>query len=165
MNYPIDTEALAEFAATAEPTRERKCADLARAMGWKWFTDDNPEHDGTRWLSTSSLMAKTIRQYPTVHETEENLPIDWKCLDIPNPFESAADSRALVEWLAADDRLWALFDDALIDSLLEHCEADVEKISRQNDWLTISQQWLRLKMTAPLPAIAEAAWKAIQDNK
>lgn len=133
----------------SEPTREQKRADLARKMGWKWFTDDNPEHDGTMWLSTASLMAKTIQQYPTVHETEEILPIDWKCLDIPNPYESAADKDKLVAWLAKQERhVQQRFIFAVRDET-----TDVDLCYE-----------LRI-MTAPREIIADAAWMAIQEKK
>lgn len=63
------------------------CAELALRTGsYFWFADSSPESDGDRWLSTRGLMARSIKQYPTLHETCLELPIDWKISDIPNYF-------------------------------------------------------------------------------
>ena len=79
----------------------------------------------------------------------------------PDPFTDAADNRALVAWLAADDARWARFDDALLDCLIEDAEP-IKAISRQNEWLTTHQQWGRLKLTAPLETITLAAARALK---
>lgn len=68
----------------SEPTRQQKCADLARVMGWKLA------HNGYG-LSPD---------YPAVPQPRA----------LPNPYESAADKDALVAWLAADDARWAQFE-------------------------------------------------------
>jgi len=68
--------------------------------------------------------------------------------NIRDPFASAADSRALVEWLATQSvEIQCRFDKALSE-LLESAPDDLRPLSL----------WY---LTAPLPVIAEAAWKAI----
>jgi len=59
----------------SEPTRQQKCADLARVMGWKLA------HNGYG-LSPD---------YPAVPQPRA----------LPNPYESAEDKDALLAWLAA----------------------------------------------------------------
>lgn len=70
----------------SEPTPEQKCADLARAMGWKLA------HNGYG-LSPD---------YPAVPQPRA----------LPNPYESAADKDALVAWLRSEASS-QVFDDEI----------------------------------------------------
>lgn len=120
------------FTAT-ETTREQMRDDLARAMGWT--------RDNGLWGHPLS---------------------EWKYAFPPDPFESAADSRALVAWLALPEnwRIWNQFFDKL-----KHL-VDIE-----STWIdgytgpVYSSSDVKAIMTAPLPVIAEAAWGAIQPTK
>lgn len=69
--------------------------------------------------------------------------------DPPDPFANADDSREMVKWLAQDDARWVKFYYALEDSL----KVIVGDLTFERG---------RKVMTAPLPVIAEAAWRAIQ---
>ena len=81
MDYPIDVQAIAELVAIAEPTREQKCADLARAM----FP--------TAVIKPSSIgNGVDIRVYDKPNETRS-----WYDF---NPYKSDEDLRALVKWMA-----------------------------------------------------------------
>lgn len=74
---------------------------------------------------------------------------EWKYAFPPDPFKSAADSRTLVAWLTAD--------------AAQNC-------FRRRRFIEILTGEIRSfyfgdildAMTAPLPVIAEAAWRAIQ---
>lgn len=103
MNYPIDTIALAELAATAEPTRTQKCADLARAMGWRNPADFYPN---SQWQDNYGF-PPTVGMFPKTYQVKP----------MPNPYESAEDSRALVEWLAQDNARWRRFYDVFAEAL------------------------------------------------
>lgn len=122
------------FAAT-ETTREQMREELARAMGWTLC------HHGYG-ISPDAEVVPQPRQ-------------------LPNPFTSAADSRALVAWLALPEnwRIWNQFFDKL-----KHL-VDIE-----STWIdgytgpVYSSSDVKAIMTAPLPVIAEAAWQAIQEK-
>jgi len=142
-----------------DATRLRIRRELAERMGTHfWFTDSHPEHSGTRWLTTREKMATACRQYPTIHETGEELPIDWKLSDVPDPFTNHADCAALVEWLAADDQRWFIF---------------IRKLIKLIDWPTQSPEAMtdatfdkiasevRYLMTSPLPVRVLAACAAL----
>lgn len=70
-----------------------------------------------------------------------------------NPFASAEDSRALVVWLAEDDTRWGNF----------YAWFAVEALGVHHNNSPIDSA--RDMITAPLPVIAEAAWRAIQPAK
>ena len=72
--------------------RRQVCTELARRMGWTL------EADGY-WQSWRSLDGSTRRNVrPSYGESP-----------IGDPFTDAADNRALIEWLAADDARWTVF--------------------------------------------------------
>lgn len=110
------------FAAT-ETTREQMREELARAMGWTLC------HHGYG-ISPDAEVVPQPRQ-------------------LPNPFTSAADSRALVAWLAADNERWSEFRQELVSI-----------------WVSVNgDDLLRFTLTAPLPVIADAAWQVIQEKQ
>lgn len=116
----------------SEPTRQEKCADLARAMGWR-----QGESSGV-WFSPANAPEICVYDEP------------------PNPYESAEDKDKLVAWLAADDARWKEFDDRLLMAL--SLQPLVGFDSTNVGFLRMVR---RMAMTAPLPVIADAAWLAI----
>ncbi len=109
----------------SEPTRSEKCAALAMAMGW---TSEIPNGFSLpEWVSHFG----ESRQFA------------------PNPYESAADSRALVAWLATcGSRVQLSF---------------VYVITGRRDGYHYGN--IIEALTAPLPVIADAAYAAIQGEK
>lgn len=127
----------------SEPTRQQKCADLARAMGipeseWphKCFAEKHQmDNDGgNAWCYMCEMMADNSERVP------------------PNPYESADDKDALLAWLAADQRRWERFAFKLFEYLgIWDGSFKLTDIAKAT-------------MTAPLPVIADAAWLALKDN-
>lgn len=124
-------------------------AELARAMEWTNITGD------------AGFPPETTKELAYCSEAFKKAICGQMKRQIPDPFTNAADNRALVAWMAADDARWELFDDALLDVILDTNQEQVNLISRQNEWLNTAQQWTRLKITAPLDTITLAAAKAL----
>lgn len=127
-------------------------AELARAMGYSVIKDGSYFY--------------LLDRHGSREENADGYAIGSTCeaeawMNAPNPFTNAADNRALVAWLAADDARWGKFDDALLDAILDANQEQVNLISKQNEWLNTAQQWTRLKITAPLDTITLAAAKAL----
>lgn len=143
MDYLIDTKALAKFAATAEPTREQKCAELARRMGYSVV------QSGTYFYLIDPLGCK--------QENADGYAVGSTCeagawMDAPDPFTSAEGSRELVLWLAKQIESRGEIVQEKFESLLLH-----ENVFNLNKELGLGLFYL----TAPLPVIAEAACKAL----
>lgn len=138
--------------ADKQPTQEQKCADLARAMGYKHL--QIALHGLPRWISPDCT-------YSSIHP--------------PNPYDSAEDSRALVMWL---------IEQPCIKDYPDHeCYGDGLCLPFGKFIGILSVNWsvdsfcftgyrfeasligLAKLLTAPLPVIADAAWRAIQEPK
>lgn len=115
-------------------SREQKCADLARAMGWKLA------HHGYG-LSPD---------YPAVPQPRA----------LPNPYESAADSPALVAWLLDEDSDAQWNEIVFLSELMKNYS-----YLWQPGKVGFNAGGVRLiifrALTAPLNVIADAAWLAI----
>ena len=110
-------------------------ADLARAMGWTERHKDYPIA-------------------PVGHILHDDYP-SGKLYGWPNPFTSADDSRALLEWLAADDERFLAFRKEFLRkwSLIWLTVPSEQALS-----LGYYEKWL---LTLPLETIAIAAAKAL----
>lgn len=117
------------------PTEAEMRADLARAMGWRPTIVFS---DGAR---NGQQLSKP-----------------------PNPFTDPAAMRALVEWIDADDERWGRFDTALLEALIVAGKWPGPG-ARDNEHLSLGEQYRRAFLAAPLPIIARAAWEAIQEGK
>lgn len=74
---------------------------------------------------------------------------------IPDPFTNAADKDKLVVWLTEQSPVvWGNFTGCLIDAAIPF---DIQAYA---DWEMVC----RAVLTAPLETIAEAAWRAIQEE-
>jgi len=138
---PIQFERGAQLVGDANPratmpTRAEMCADLACAMGWT----------NIRWHSPFEVSAKPVDGAFAIAGTN---PAGEHFCEIPDPSTNAADKDALVAWLAQDNARWTAFYRILEDAL---------KIP-EGETRAWRAMWL---LTAPLEAIAEAAWRAIQ---
>ena len=145
MDYSIDKTALKEFADTAD--RQHICAELARAI-WPG-AEMRPEYEGDGILYM-------INPTPTTSGT------GWQCF---NPFTDAAASRALVEWIAADDKTWIRFASVLHEycrnTVNEEWRVYVNRSNKEISGMDMMQRFERAIMTAPLETIALAAARAL----
>lgn len=116
-----------------------KCTVLARAM----FP--------TAVIEPSSGNGVNIRIYDKPNETRS-----WYDF---SPYESAEDSRALVLWLAEDNKRWYRYF-IVLEKLVDTPRERMEQLHPQGLFYAI----LRSFVTAPLPVIADAAWQAIQEK-
>lgn len=158
-------EILASVAELKDSMTEQEKTDLhAATLGLaseRTGKTDNPTHPAS---STGGKMAEVTREQMcedlarAMGWTRDNglwcdpLSDEWRYAFPPNPFTSAEDSRALLLWMAEDDTRWVKFYYALEDAL----RVIVGDLTFERG---------RRVMTADLPVIAEAAWRAIQEKQ
>ena len=133
-------------AAKPDPDRQHICAELARCI---W-----PEAE----IAISPNSGVDVMIYDKSNETRS-----WHGFD---PFTDAAASRALIAWLATDDKTWMKF----ASFLHEYCRNTVNEewrvyINRQDKEISgmdMMQRFERAMMTASLETITLAAYRTIQ---
>jgi hypothetical protein len=132
------------------PTRAEMCATLARAMFPTAVIEPS--------LSGSGV---DIRIYDKPNETRI-----WRNFD---PFANAADNRALVEWLAEQSKdMKSKFGRLVAQSVSFSWEFEGENGTctlwdHLQDGTLFEDHFVDL-LSAPLPVVAEAAWRAIQEE-
>lgn len=121
--------------ADNQPTREQMCEDLARAIF--------PNHEVLISANGVEILPPTGSGLGT-----------WRVFD---PFESAADSRSLVMWIATQST-------QIKRRFLCHLSPELSDACVFND-APMNEDMIFAALTAPLPVIAEAAWRVIQEKQ
>lgn len=125
-----------------EPTREQMRADLARAMG---ITEEQWQH---KCKAENHSNDEGFWCYDCCIAIEESPKV------APDPFTSAADKDALVEWICKN-----------IETLRQKFIAELcGMIGLKQNWQLdrYDEYDLMILLTAPLETVALAAWRAIQ---
>lgn len=143
-DFPFDKEAAAALTGATEPaSRDTMRADLARAMGWT----------NIRWHTSDSVSAKPLDNAFAVVGTAPN---GQHFIELPDPFTDAADSRALVAWLRSEASSQVFDDEIFASAICKKLDLSKEEFTYRDVMKTFWDA-----MTAPLPVIADAAWRAV----
>lgn len=139
MDYPINAEAARQLIEMVD--RDVVRAELARRMGWQIIKVD---YDETWKLVIENTEFVGLPDYESAVDK------------LPDPFTSAADNRALLEWLATDNERWFVFIRSLIKLLPKPERGEI----RDATFRDLVHE-LSLFMTAPLETITLAAAQAL----
>lgn len=115
-----------------DATKLRIRRELAERMGYRYKADN---HWQLQWIH----------------------PVTGGGGELSDPFTNHTDCAALVEWLAANDRRYGQFDDALLE-LVIGLEPTIDPAS---NYLSTGEQYRRKFLTSPLETRVLAACAAL----